>query len=174
VLNAAGVEVGTLTRDATQTQDVGAEVGALSTAGLLLLAASVAACGLAALVLGGGRSARFLLWTAALLSVLLVDDMLTLHERVLPASGIPEVAVYAVYAGLVAGWLVGFRWEILGGEVAVLLLAGGCLALSLLLDALEIPPVVLEDYCKFVGLAALTIYCFREARRRLRPATTLA
>jgi hypothetical protein len=172
-LKLAGVVVSRLTVDTAQYLDAGIEIGLLSTAGIAMWAGAAAACALAALVLGGRPPGRYLGWTAALLLLLMVDDLLMLHDRVVPDMlGIPEQVAYAVYAAVFAGWLIRFRAEILAGEVTLLAAGGAALGLSVVSDALGLNYVVFEDYFKLIGIAAVLAYSFREARSHLLPATT--
>ncbi len=104
-----------------------------------------------------------------LLLVLLGDDAALLHESVLPALGISEHAVYAAYGLIVSAWIAVFRKEIFASEFALLALAAAAPASrSLALDVFS-GSLTLEDYAKYLGIATLFAYTFREARRRLRP-----
>lgn len=165
-LKLAGVNVLSLTRDLAGRSGAGAEVGILSTAGLVLWGVAGGLCALTAAVTVGPRS-RFFAWTAALVILLLVDDAALLHETVLPAAGIPEVAIYITYLGLVLAWAVAFRAQILATEVPLLLLSGAFFGVSVVIDYAHASQTV-EDFAKFVGIGTLVLYAFREALRAYR------
>jgi hypothetical protein len=170
-LQMAGVEAATLTRDAVGISEEPVHYGFISNLGLVGWGAAATVLGLTAAMLGHGPRARYLAWTAALLVVILLDDALLLHEVVLPEhAGLPESVVYALYWLLGAAWLAAFRRQILREDAVLLGLAGGALALSLVLDALDLVPLAVEDAPKYVGIVSLVAYAVREAQRRLRPA----
>ncbi|HEV2295889.1 MAG TPA: hypothetical protein VGR35_18730 [Tepidisphaeraceae bacterium] len=153
----ADIEVGTLTRDRQMFAGAKFYAGAYSTLGLLLWASTATIC-LFTAALVAGRSGRLALMFAsgALLSVLLlVDDMLMLHEVVFPYYlGISEY--FVVGAQGVAGLLfvLIFRRELLAGPLLLFVMTGGCFAASLISD--EMPPgrahFLIEDGLKLLGI----------------------
>lgn len=107
---------------------------------------------------------------AALLAFLLLDDVLMLHDQLLGEwLGAPEPAVYALYAALVGTFVLVFRRELLAADRLLLLLAGGSLGVSVLLDVLSGVPPAFDDYPNLVGIASLLAYAIRTAIRDLRP-----
>ena len=170
-LNLAGASVANLTRDPNGITGRPAYFGALSTVGLIGWGVAASLCAVVALVLGDGARRRYLLATAVLLTLLLLDDGLLLHERLLPSAfGLSEDAVYALYAGATLAWLMAFRREIVRSDAVLLVLAGACLVTSIVLDGTALAPAGLEDAPKLVGIGSLIAYAVREARRRLQPA----
>jgi hypothetical protein len=162
-LDLAGVTLSRLTRDANAVAGVDPATGVIATLGYVLVGAAAAIlAALAGAVADGRRPLRATL--AALLAVALADDALQLHETVLPGAGVPEDAVIAVQAAVVAGWAVALRAELARVDALVLALAGACLVLSLLLDAVG-APVAVEDAPRLLGQATLLTFAVRELRR---------
>jgi hypothetical protein len=140
-------------------------LGAVSAAGVLLWAASAAVCAFTALVLAcSGRVGRAGLPLAAgtLTGLLAVDDLWMVHERLLPAQGVPEQAVLAFIVGCGALYLLAFRRRLLSFRWPMLAVACGAFAVSIGADALSsLPPslhVLTEDGSKFVGIVAWFLF----------------
>lgn len=171
---AAGADVERLTRDPTTTAGVAASTGMFSTLGLLGWAAAAGACAVTAAVLREGppRRFRFFAATAALIAVLAVDDALLIHDEVGPVKfGIPEELIYILLAGLVVSWAVRFREELLESHTALLAAAAAAFGISAVMDFLETGRVAVEDWLKFSGILALTVWCFARALSVLCPAS---
>jgi hypothetical protein len=171
---AAGADVERLTRDPTTSAGVAASTGMFSTLGLLGWAAAAGACAVTAAVLreGSQRRFRFFAATAALIAVLAVDDALLIHDEVGPVKfGIPEELIYILLAGLVVGWAVRFREELLESHTALLAAAAAAFGISAVMDFLETGRVAVEDWLKFSGVLALTVWCFARALSVLSPAS---
>jgi uncharacterized membrane protein len=171
---AADADVERLTRDPTTTAGVAASTGVFSTLGLLGWAAAAGACAVTAAVLREGRPRRFRFFaaTAALIAVLAVDDALLIHDEVGPVKyGIPEELIYILLAGLVVTWAVWFREELLQSHTAVLAAAAAAFGISAVMDFLETGRVAVEDWLKFSGILALTVWCFAQALSVLSPAS---
>jgi hypothetical protein len=169
VLHFAHVDTLSLTRDPSATTGVGPQVGIISTLGLILWGAAAAVLALAATLVETGSDAAFFACTAGALGLLLVDDALLLHEKILPDAGIPQDLVYAVYVIGAVAWLFAFRRQIADSRVILLALGGAGFAASIGLDVLDARQSV-EDYAKYVGIATIFAWAFDEARRHLRPA----
>ncbi|HEX2095166.1 MAG TPA: hypothetical protein VHG28_22400 [Longimicrobiaceae bacterium] len=89
-----------------------------------------------------------------------------LHEEVLPNRvGIPEKVVPGVYGSLALLYLFHFRDAILRAEPALLALALGCFAVSVLADArfavATRETLLLEDGAKLLGIATWLAYFTR-------------
>ncbi len=143
--------------------------GAISNIGILLWCVTSAVCLFAALILwlerDKSRYARRLmpaLFAAGLFNGwMTLDDMFLLHERILPALGIPQVVVYATYALLTVFYLIGARHFILSGPLSTCVMAIGLLSLSVVFDVFETDSylnVLIEDGAKFLGIAAWTVF----------------
>lgn len=116
--------------------------------------------------------ARYFLTAGLFTTILCVDDLLMLHEDVLPFQlGIDELIVVTVYGGLAIAWIV--RWyAVIVTEGPGLLVASGIfLGASALLDVWD-PGVdiVIEDGFKLLGIGCWLGHFARAAARVLRPA----
>ncbi len=106
-----GVDLSDLTRDVVAVEDTHLYVGALSTTGLMLWAATAGICLLGAAVMSRFPSQRetswFLLCAGMLTALLGFADAFLLHERVFPTYlGLPQKGVYLVYIGSILGFLL--------------------------------------------------------------------
>ena len=132
--------------------------GVLSTLGGVLMCSAGAVAVVAGTAAGtGSRIAGFLVEAGALTVVLGLDDLLQLHEAVVPGlTGLPEEVVFGVYA--VAATVVVARHQRVLGNLATVLpvVAVGLLAVSVGLDVLD-PPLRwrawTEDSVKLLGIA---------------------
>ncbi|MCH2171068.1 hypothetical protein MK489_09820 [Myxococcota bacterium] len=167
------VDPSDLTRDVVAVEDTHLYIGALSTTGLMLWAATAGICLLGAAVVysRGSKTAAhgtpwnlvwFLLYGGLLTVMLCLDDAFLLHERVLPTHlRFPQPAVYLTYIGLVVGFLIGFAPRILRTDYVLLLVSLFFLGMSMSLD--EILPyssleTFVEDSFKFAGIVFWLIY----------------
>lgn len=160
-----GVPSDHLTRDPNAIFDMPLYIGFLSQVGIFLWSAASAVCLFSGALLasrpGNVVSSRFL-YAAGLLSMLLgLDDAFLLHEQFFPFIGIPENAVYAIYACLMLSFLYGFREQIL--ITGYPLLAAGLMffAASVLLDLTQpegIDVFLVEDGAKLVGIMSWMTY----------------
>lgn len=132
--------------------------GVLSTLGGVLMCAAGAVAVVAGAAAGtGSRLAGFLVEVGALTVVLGLDDLLQLHEAVVPGlTGLPEEAVFGLY-GVAAAVVVARHQRVLGSLATVLpVVAVGLLAASVGLDVLD-PPLRwrawTEDSVKLLGIA---------------------
>ncbi|MCP5082674.1 MAG: hypothetical protein GY948_13385 [Alphaproteobacteria bacterium] len=134
--------------------------GFISNLGVMAWSATAAVCLFAALLLAVQKRAKPLVWFAAsaglLTGWLALDDAFLVHEVVFPSFGIPQNAVLGLY--LVLGGLYGLAsWRtILRHDWLMLFIAGGALALSMVVDTVFhslLPSLVyLEDSAKFFGI----------------------
>lgn len=163
---AKGVPIAYLTQDVTVVGDVAFYAGFLSNAGIVFWCATAALCLFSAFLLADARPREeqraFLLAAGALTALLALDDLFRLHETVFPSlAGIPEHAVYAVYAGLGLAFVLRFRATVLSRQARILVVSMLCLGTSVALDAFPMPgvdPFVLEDGFKFVGIVSWFVY----------------
>lgn len=112
-----------------------------------------------------GRDVRFLIAAGGLTAVLLLDDVVMLHDRALPRVGVPEEALYAGYAGAFVVILLRFPTQVLRGDVLIALASGAAWALSLVADFLQehagIHAHAFEDGAKMIGAALWALYLVR-------------
>ena len=134
--------------------------GFMSNLGILLWCGTAATCLVAATVFlavgNASQLVRFTVSAGLLTGWFTLDDMFLLHERVLPALGIPQELVIAAYGALALAYL-GLNWRFLAGqEWWILLLGVGGLGVSILVDTIFhslVPGLVyLEDGAKFFGI----------------------
>ncbi len=144
-------------------------IGAISHAGVLFWAAAAAVARFSA-ALFRSRSqpalAACYLQGAALSALLLFDDLFMLHERVLPALlGVPEAAIYAVYACAAGAYLIRCRAVLLAAPHGALAAALGFFAFSMAADFLGDFPgqTFLEDGSKLLGVACWCAFFIRSA-----------
>lgn len=136
--------------------------GLASDLGVLSLAAGATACLFAALCLrhleDAGR-VRFLLGAGLATAWLCLDELFGLHERVLPAVGLPPSITIGVYAILATCYVALCRREIRSGATSMLALALVCFAVGAALDlvhGIEGLPIWAGNAAKFAGIAAWT------------------
>jgi hypothetical protein len=165
------VPIAYLTQDPTVIGELAVYAGLLSSVGILFWWAGAAVCLFSAAVLARSGSApalrSFLLAAGLLTALLALDDLFRLHESVLPRLlGVPELAVYAAYGALGAGFVLRFRAVAFAAEGRLLAFAVLCLGASVALDVLSPPaidPYLLEDSSKFVGIVGWFVYFLRQS-----------
>lgn len=140
--------------------------GLLSNVGIVVLALSGGAACIARLILRGAPAPQpqLLTWTAVLSMVLVLDDLLLLHEAAAFALGAGAL-VAAGYGLAFLCFVVRFRDVILRDlDAGLLLLAVGALGVSVVTDLLVAPTqssVVVEDGAKLLGLVAWSAFVLR-------------
>lgn len=139
--------------------------GFVSNIGILYWWGAAVACGFAAMLLhrGGHRRDAVFLGAAAMLSgALSIDDLLLLHERILPRIGVPQLGVLAAIALTSLAYLGAYRRRLFRRGDLVFPVAMACLGLSLALDVLiaeqPYPVLLLEDALKFLGIAGWSVH----------------
>jgi hypothetical protein len=154
------IPVSELTRDPAAVGNLPFYTGWISSLGIVLWAAS-ASIALFASRICEGNFRRYLLSIGLLISMLLIDDLFMLHDGLLPAFGIHEVFVFAVYAialALIIRYNVKF---LLKQDYWILLSAGFFLACSLVVDVKlghymsESIENLFEDGFKILGIAGI-------------------
>ncbi len=171
-----GVDLSDLTRDPNAVTDTHLYVGALSTTGIMLWAATAGICFLGAanlFVLPHHRSAAWFLLSAGMLTAMLgLDDAFLLHERVFPTHfGLPQKGVYLTYISMILGFLLFFFHRILRTDYVLLGTSLFFMALSVGMD--EFIPysrfeTFVEDSCKFVGIVFWLTYFGWTANKLVR------
>ena len=99
---------------------------------------------------------------AGLFGVVGVDDALMLHDEALSRQRhVLQGVIYLGYAAVAGAWAIRFRGELRGRPL--LLAAAPLFAMSVVMDVFEISDF-LEDYAKYVGLAAVVLAGVQEMR----------
>ena len=141
--------------------------GILSNLGIYIWISTGVVCLFSALLLYANPAAPRAWWLFALFAGcftgwLSLDDAFMLHDKVLLYYGIPEGPVQWTYAVLAALYAA-FAIRILAhGDVALFLLACGCLGTSVLIDQTMLSDswvrVAAEDGAKFLGICCWSIF----------------
>lgn len=169
-----GIQMIDLLSDPAELTGIPWYLGAVSNINLLIWAAGAALY----LVAGIGlrprnrRLGTALAAIGVLTIVLALDDLLLLHEIVIPwVVGLPQNATFAAYAGVFAVIVVRYRHEILAlPEVSVFAVAALALAASVALDVLGWDTDarrVAEEVCKLLGVTAWSVFPAAVTIRRL-------
>lgn len=145
--------------------------GIVSNIGILLWCAAAAICFFTAFILRQAQASqkfsKFLFWSGMLTTLLMVDDLFMLHESAFPRLlGVSEKVGIVIYGIAALLYFVTYRRTILKTNWLVLGLSLSWLALSVLLDSVDIFKQVLgterqylaEDGAKFFGIATWMIY----------------
>lgn len=141
-------------------------LGAFSNVGVLVLAASSGVWGVGAYLLyrAGTRppGRRFALVSAFLSVALTLDNTYMLHEQVFPHRGIPELAIYALYAIAAIAYVAIFFRSWLQTEYLLLFASFVLFMLSVLLDSVpQITSSSVEDVCGVAGMVFWLLYGVR-------------
>lgn len=168
-----------LTRDVFSTASIPVYTGLVSNVGAFLWVAGLTICLFARGIAPAGERG-FLLASAGITAVMLVDDFYMVHEWIGPNFlGIPEEGFYLAYALMGGGYVVAYRDRILRGSGGTLLLATGlAFAVSLGIDLLERPPVAAwqtfaEEGTKLLGIGCWVSYLATMAAMSVRFADPL-
>ena len=169
-------------KEPAETLDVARYIGWAAHVTVLVASFGAAAALFAGLLVrrqrGPGAHSGFLLGTGVFTTIIVLDDLLQLHDWVFPrALGVGERAVFLSYALVLVAVL--WRWgrHVARDNLALALLAGAFLGFSLAIDQLADPRWayyhLLEDGAKLMGLAMWTAYLVRTGLRfaLLAPAT---
>ncbi|NLD72361.1 MAG: hypothetical protein GX649_06550 [Chloroflexi bacterium] len=170
---AQDVPISFLTRDPAAITDSLWSLGAQSTFGIILWAATTGI-----LLLGGAllwpiaerRRSTWFLWASGALSLLLtVDDAYLLHEDVLPSIGIPELGVYALYLLVAAVYAAVFYRELLASDYLLLVASGLAIAASLVIDMVfQNVSIFFEDGFKVYAAVFWLVFWTRTTVARVR------
>ncbi len=169
-----------LMRDPTAVADIPFYIGFVSNIGILLWCAAAAVClfswNLLKRLKSNFPNQSFLFWSGTLTIILLLDDLFLLHEDVFPNGlGISQKIVIGSYLGMVLGWLLLFRNEILASDFSFLLLALGFFGLSVGVDYLDELVerfvgqwrIFFEDGFKLLGIGCWLYYFVTHAKSQI-------
>lgn len=166
------IPVSSLSRDPVNTAGLRWQTGILYKAGVFLWGAIAATCLLGAAVRRGDRDVRtfraFLLASAALTLVFALDDVFQFRGELLDHLGLSEVAVFAVYAVVLAIFAIVFRSTLLQTEYVVLVATVALFVAWLALRQVAADRVFLQEAVKLVGQLTLLIYFFRTSAYGVR------
>ena len=118
------------------------------------------------------RRVRFCVGAGGFLTLLMLDDLLLLHESA-SRRGVPQIVVFGLYAVVAVAWLIAFRDVVAETPLTLLLAAGLMFALSLGVDVLFETEearwrIIAEDGAKFLGIVAIAAYAAGTAQRFIR------
>ncbi len=162
------IHASVLLADTAATADVPWYTGSLSYLGGLLWCAAASICAFCGVLIRRTglvpADASFLLVSAGLTALPLVDDIFLLHEEVFPLLYPAAEPVYTgVYGLLALGYLVAFRARLVTSSGVLLLIAASFLGMSMAFDAaLDLGIVwignwsvryLIEDGLKLLGIA---------------------
>jgi hypothetical protein len=165
-------------RDIAATADLPFYVGFISQLGVVFWCASAVVCFFAYVLVrkgnpGNTRSARFLLHSAIVTTLLLFDDLFLFHEEIAPNYlFVKEKFVLLFYLILCGLYLIANRDEILSLEYALMVLALTFFVVSVFIDKLpeviyeniefiEENEVLFEDGFKFMGIVTWFLFLAR-------------
>jgi hypothetical protein len=173
-----GAPLAALTRDPTRVLGGLPWIGLMSNLGVLIWASAAAICCFGAAVLserGAERRRIEFLWVSGVLTaVLVLDDLLQLHEGVVPRiTGWPESAIVSVYPILFLAYLARYAATILAAEWLLLLASAALLAASIGIDAVFTGErrAFVEDGSKLAGIVLWLAFYARTAQRWLARAS---
>ena len=151
--------------------------GLISTAGTAIWMGSALLILLSILLPRSRADAPFLILMLILTLALSLDDLMQLHEIVLPTYlGVSESVTYAVYLALTLAALVVSRRTILENEPLLLTASLAFFAASVAADTVladmpllwRLSGFAFEDGCKLIAIVLWTTYFFRYPLRKLR------
>lgn len=109
----------------------------------------------------------FILISGLITLILLMDDLLLLHEGVFPYYfNIPEIVTYIIYGIIIFLYFFQFRKIILNSEYLILLFSLINFGMSILLDIMDIGYTI-EDMFKIIGIVCWFTYFFRYCSRNI-------
>ncbi len=149
--------------------------GFVSNLGIMIWSATAAVClfaaALFALVVRNRNMAWFALAAGLLTGWLALDDAFMAHEIVLPSFGIPQGVVIGAYAALALAYLAASWRIILNSDYWILLIGGGALTASILIDQVfhSLVPMLVyaEDSAKFFGIFCWAVFHITTLFQRL-------
>lgn len=152
----------------------------LSNLGVIAWCVAAAVAGFAALLLCSlgqrSRAALALALAGALSMTVALDDLLMLHESVLPGMGLSQTGILLLYAALGGGYAL-LQWRTLlsqdGGLLTLaMLLFGLSVGVDIVIHSTSSAVVAVEDGLKFVGVVSWMmfhiLFALRETTRALR------
>ena len=159
--------------DTTAAASVAYYYGFLSNMGILLWCTTAAVCLFAAAVVFHRTDGRgdwaFLFSGGALTAILMFDDLLLIHESIVPAYlGVEQEFVIALYGILTLGYLTWFFRNIMASEFSVLVISLSLFSVSVASDQIldfpdgDLGPIV-EDGSKFLAISLWAGFHIRTA-----------
>jgi hypothetical protein len=170
-----------MTRDPSVTMDAEPYIGIVSNVGILLWCMATVTCVFSAIILAPRKAYRtitlFLLCSGSISLLFLFDDLLMLHEAILPnLLNISEKEVFLGYAGMLFGYFVAFWRQIIATNALIMGIALGFFGLSIGIDLFDLPgdiAYMLEDSAKFTGIVNWCNYFIMTTltyvRREMKP-----
>lgn len=174
------VSVRQLTQDPTTVLGAPFYIGLLSNLGNVLWASAAAICLLPPLALRSiiaSEWTRFLLASGLFTAVLLVDDIMLVHDEILPRyAGISGELYGILYVVAMLGYLVAFRRALMRTNYVLLAAALTCFGVSTLVDlgSSRLSEIIassivifVEDGAKFLGIGTWLAYFVSVVRQSL-------
>jgi hypothetical protein len=159
-----GMAVNSLIVDPVNTAELRWQTGFLYKISILIWGAITASCLLGAATWkhnGAGRAFHaFLLTSAALTLFFALDDVFQSRAEFSDHLGLPEVAMFAIYAAVLCVFAIVFGSTMLRTEYVVLAAAATLLVVWLVLRHFGVERVA-QDGIKLVGQLTLLLYFFR-------------
>ncbi len=145
--------------------------GAVTSLGVVAWTVAAGACAATSHAAGlvGRRSARVVFARgAALIGLLLVDDLFLVHGWLSSLLPVPDGFLPMVEVGLIVGWITTGWRELRRTRWEFLVAAGGALLFSTVIDLLGRPLfdgmwTVAEEGAKFLGILALAVWAVHTA-----------
>lgn len=171
-----GIMTSHVTRDPVQVLEGPFYVGMYSQFGILMWCGSASICLFTAQLLRHnkrGEAASYFASAGVLTGIILLDDLLMLHEEVYPLLGVPEPVVALSYGALAATFVARWRKRVLASSYLLLALAIVFLGASALLDSItqvEYPGYfIIEDGSKLFGIACWSTFFILQCLEELGP-----
>lgn len=176
---ATGDPVANFTRDFFSTAQVPIYTGIVSNVGIFMWGVTAALClfALGSMADSGGRGAlrRWLLATALVSTILMLDDFFMLHEWVVPRlTGLDEKVVMGTYMVGFAAYLAAFHRSIRESDPGLFVVALALLGASVGMDLIEPEDAaawryLVEEGFKLLGIGAWLGFFIEVARRAVSP-----
>lgn len=168
-----GEHPGLLLRDPQVESEAPLWTGALSLVGSVLWAAAAGACLVTGLMLRRHPDwhswTRFFVVAGVVNTCLCLDDTFLIHDHLLPALGVPDLATYVLYGLLGAAWVGVCRAQFLVvAREPLLLTSVALLVVSVIIDVglpFSYTNVVIEDAPKYLGIFGWAGAWFRISSR---------
>ncbi len=190
VVKATGIPGEVFMRDPAQVVEAPFYLGLVSNLGILVWCTGGAVALFAAVLLTGrpGRAEqrRFLLWSGVLTLAVMIDDLLLLHDKLIPdLTHLPEQAVNVVHLTVALIYVARFRRLIFASDRMLLVLATALMGLSLVMDQWHLlfrltgrmilpENYLLEDGPKLLAIVSWMGYLLRRASDAVRASTAPA
>lgn len=111
------------------------------------------------------KTQRYLLCSAVLMSLFLLDDTFRLTLILAVLVGVPKLIMYGLYGSAVIAYIVTFWRKLLATPYLLLLSAVVLLVVSALADVVHLPgvgtPILMEDGTKLLGILNICLYFYQ-------------